>query len=143
MKKTILAIITLLISNIVLCQTTEEEYNYITKGYAIQVSSGLDMKKGYEMVDIDEMKVGIRTANLKALYRVNGTTKELAAYLIVYSKIDNNGMQKEFICVPRPNSNQFIMNNYWYKLHNPVLKGDDSERLQLFFALIAKNLIWK
>ena len=27
--------------------TTEEEYNYITKGYQIQLSSGLDMKKGY------------------------------------------------------------------------------------------------
>jgi hypothetical protein len=26
--------------------TTEEEYNYLTKGYAIQISSGLDMKKG-------------------------------------------------------------------------------------------------
>jgi hypothetical protein len=27
--------------------TTEEEYNYMIKGYDIQISSGLDMKKGY------------------------------------------------------------------------------------------------
>lgn len=27
-------------------QTTQEEYNYITKGYKIQLESGLDMKKG-------------------------------------------------------------------------------------------------
>lgn len=26
-------------------QTTQEEYNYITKGYKIQLDSGLDMKK--------------------------------------------------------------------------------------------------
>ena len=26
--------------------TTEEEYNYLTKGYQTQISEGLDMKKG-------------------------------------------------------------------------------------------------
>ena len=29
--------------------TTEEEYNYMTKGYQMQESSGLDMKKGYAL----------------------------------------------------------------------------------------------
>jgi len=28
--------------------TTLEEYNYITKGYKVQIESGLDMKKGYD-----------------------------------------------------------------------------------------------
>lgn len=29
--------------------TTLEEYNYMSKGYKIQLASGLDMKKGYEI----------------------------------------------------------------------------------------------
>ncbi|WP_421799825.1 hypothetical protein [Haliscomenobacter sp.] len=29
--------------------TTQEEYNYVTKGYKIQQESGLDMKKGYSI----------------------------------------------------------------------------------------------
>jgi hypothetical protein len=28
--------------------TTLEEYNYVTKGYAVQIEQGLDMKAGYE-----------------------------------------------------------------------------------------------
>ncbi len=35
-------------------QTTLEEYNYVTKGYHVQLTSGLDMKKGYEFEDIDK-----------------------------------------------------------------------------------------
>ena len=34
-------------------QTTLEEYNYISKGYKIQLESGLDMKRGYLLEDID------------------------------------------------------------------------------------------
>ena len=34
--------------------TTEEEYNYITKGYKVQFESGLDMKKGYILKDMGE-----------------------------------------------------------------------------------------
>lgn len=36
-------------------QTTLEEYNYVTKGYQIQVESGLDMKKGYTLKDLFEI----------------------------------------------------------------------------------------
>ena len=38
--------------------TTMEEYNYMTKGYKIQVESGLDMKKGYFIEDMGEHKIG-------------------------------------------------------------------------------------
>lgn len=33
--------------------TTEEEYNYMTKGYKTQIEQGLDMKKGYIIKEED------------------------------------------------------------------------------------------
>ena len=34
--------------------TSEEEYNYITKGYKVQVETGLDMKAGYHFKDLGD-----------------------------------------------------------------------------------------
>lgn len=39
------------LANIELSPTTEEEYNYLTKGYRVQLESGLDMKKNYLLED--------------------------------------------------------------------------------------------
>lgn len=43
-----------LLSFYVSAQTTMEEYNYLSKGYKIQMESGLDMKKGYTIREIGE-----------------------------------------------------------------------------------------
>ncbi len=48
-----ITIIFCIASFITLGQTTETEYNYVTKGYKIQLESGLDMKKGYRFEDLD------------------------------------------------------------------------------------------
>ena len=51
--------------------TTMEEYNYMTKGYKIQVESGLDMKKGYYFEDMGDHKIGNYVFNVKKLVREN------------------------------------------------------------------------
>lgn len=61
--------------------TTLEEYNYMTKGYKIQVESGLDMKKGYYFEDMGEHKIGNYVFNVKKLIREN--QQELAGTLII------------------------------------------------------------
>ncbi len=61
--------------------TTMEEYNYMTKGYKIQVESGLDMKKGYSFKDMGEHKIGNYVFNVKKLIREN--QRELAGTLII------------------------------------------------------------
>jgi len=58
-----------------------EEYNYMTKGYYIQVASGLDMKKGYYFEDMGEHKIGNYTFNVKKLIRENQQT--LAGTMII------------------------------------------------------------
>ena len=98
MRKYVIVMIGMCLSHNVFSQTTIEEYNYITKGYKIQLESGLDMKKGYEFVDIGVSDSGIRKAELKALYRTNNKT--IAAYMIIYM---TKGY-KEYICIPHPAS---------------------------------------
>jgi hypothetical protein len=61
--------------------TTMEEYNYMTKGYKIQVESGLDMKKGYSFEDMGEHKIGNYVFTVKKLVREN--ERQLAGTMII------------------------------------------------------------
>ena len=61
--------------------TTVEEYNYLTKGYKIQVESGLDMKKGYHFEDVGEHQIGTYEFKIKNLIRED--ENELAGILII------------------------------------------------------------
>jgi hypothetical protein len=61
--------------------TTEEEYNYITKGYQIQLLSGLDIKKGYavgnEILYVD----GAYHIKLIPIYKVVNNENVLVGYV--------------------------------------------------------------
>ena len=126
-------------------QTTTEEYNYVVKGYQVQLESGLDMKKGYEFIDLVNPRTGNspffitttneRTATLKKLVKSTETEKKTVAYLVVYNK---SGSSKEYICIPHPNSEKEILQKYWDTLWN----GDDNDsaRLQIISYLISSYL---
>ena len=86
-------------------QTTVEEYNYVTKGYRVQIESGLDMKKGYTFADINSYRVsystgGFRETEFKALFKEEG--KKPVAILCIYSSSTNPS--KEYLCIPQPSS---------------------------------------
>jgi hypothetical protein len=49
MKKIVLMLSAMMISTIILAQTTMEDVKYILKGYDYQKSMGLDIKKGYKV----------------------------------------------------------------------------------------------
>ena len=65
--------------------TTGDEYNYITKGYKVQIESGLDMKKGYEFRDIDTQESGGRKIVYKELIK---DSKDLRALMAVFTGKD-------------------------------------------------------
>lgn len=136
-QKLILLINLVFISNSFFSQTTLEEYNYITKGYKVQIESGLDMKKGYLFEDVYSQKSGERLAELKVLYRIKETKKEIAAYLLKYSK---EGNEPEYLCVPNPNSEKEIILKYWNQLNDG--KSDYTLRLQLIVFVTSMNLNW-
>ncbi len=128
----------LVTTNKVFGQTTLEEYNYVTKGYRIQIESGLDMKKGYVFEDIDKQSTREREAVLKVLYRVKDGNATIAAYLIEYK---HSGSPIEYICIPKPNSEVEIMRKYWAQLYDGTTLA--SERLQLICFLISKQIKWQ
>lgn len=138
MKKTIIHLFAAMtVSLTVSSQTSAEEYNYLTKGYKVQIESGLDMKKGYELEDVDAVTAGPRTVSLKKLNKVTGTQKKTAAYLIIYQKDTN---PKEYICVPNPNSEKEVTDAFWNMLYNGT--GDHSAKLQLISYLLSRRLNW-
>ena len=61
--------------------TTEEEYNYITKGYQIQLSSGLDMKKGYAVGNEILFVDGAYDIKLIPIYKVVNNENVLVGYV--------------------------------------------------------------
>jgi len=61
--------------------TSVEEYNFLIKGYKIQVESGLDMKKGYYFEDVGVHEIGDYHFTIKNLMREQ--TLELAGILII------------------------------------------------------------
>jgi hypothetical protein len=142
MKKVILLSMFLLVitfnSNMLNAQTTVEEYNYVTKGYKVQIESGLDMKKGYEFYAIDHAESGVRTADLMILVRLKGQVRETAAYAIVYTK---EGNPPEYLCIPSPFSSEDIIIKYWEQLWNSV-DADTASRLQLMCYLLSRKLQW-
>ena len=117
MKKVLVFILSM-VSLTTFSQTTLEEYNYVTKGYKIQQESGLDIKKGYSMVKIDE---NYSTDRRATLYKFNKlvTTKEKArtvAYMIEYEK---KGKPKEYYCVPHKDSDGEIKELFYTSLNTP------------------------
>jgi hypothetical protein len=61
--------------------TTEEEYNYLSKGYKVQIEAGLDMKKGYLFQDFGEVKHSSYSFDFKLLIRE--AKKEVAGILVI------------------------------------------------------------
>ncbi len=118
-------------------QTTLEEYNYVTKGYKVQIESGLDMKKNYVFEDVETKNTSERTAKLKVLYRTKSGKKEIAAYMVIYNK---TGYAKQYICIPHPKSEEEILQKYWFMLHSGT--ANDSNRLQLVAYLISRTMTW-
>ena len=139
MKKTILLLITFsaicLTSKTINAQTTMDEFNYITKGYKIQLESGLDMKAGYEFTKIDDVVIGERSVALSKL--VNNKTR-VVGYLIVYKKSNKDS---EYICIPNPNSSYEVIELYKNSLYTSKM-GDSSLRLQIIAFLLSKGITW-
>lgn len=117
MKKTILLLFIILLTNLSFAQnnnssakestsTSQEEYNYMIKGYQIQISSGLDMKIGYNLKNIDIIKRGNYSFSFNALIR--SKEEQIAGILIIGNSsvsgkdyylgmpINNNGLQTDF-----------------------------------------------
>jgi hypothetical protein len=80
--------------------TTLEEYNYMTKGYKIQLSSGLDVKKGYRIDDVTSYPTALYDFKFQSFVREkDGVSAGLI--LIATSKMWSNVY---YLAIPIDNS---------------------------------------
>ena len=114
MKKLFLLAFGLIVLNLAMAQTTEEEYQYLKHGYRAQVKNNLDMKKGYEMVEVKNWAVNYgefqRQATFKQLYRM-GDSKPCATLMIL--KRTDTGYE-DYLCIPSDNSSEEM----WKRAYN-------------------------
>ena len=93
--------------------TTQEEYNYVTKGYKIQQESGLDMKKGYSIktypVRADGtvlVSAGLFNETHRVFVQASGLYRDAevhpCAIIITYTNINKNFT--EHFCIPSANA---------------------------------------
>lgn len=84
--------------------TSEEEYNYLTKGYPQGIENGLDIKKGYTLDKINSK--GSPNFELELFsFSENGITK---AYLITKKAND----KIKYYCLPINNAELWRKYNY-------------------------------
>ena len=117
MKKITLLLVLFLSVSFSYSQTTAEEYNYVTKGYAETVVKGLDFKKGYSLNEIyhyTDTKYDFLFQSL-----TNDKTKKTSCIMVVaHSFLWGN---KYYLCMP---------------ISNPVLEARYKEQLLLWDASI-------
>lgn len=102
--------------------TTMDEYNYVISGYSIQQKSGLDMKAGYEVEDVEiytyEFKPRIqKIMNCYTIKRLKRTeTNETAAYMVIYKPYEYSS-DSQYICIPSPTSERKVINEFLCQLN--------------------------
>ena len=116
MKKIILSMLFLLGVMQIFAQriapTTEEEFNYVSKGYRIQKESGLDDKRGYYWVNLVSHYAGTRNMDFKALVR-SGENKP-CAILMIYNRTDSGFL--DYICIPTYDAPKYLWDKTWDKI---------------------------
>lgn len=83
--------------------TTQEEYNYATKGLKIQRATGLDTKAGYVLTNPTSLRVGSFTVTLEDLIRsTSGTVACTVLQVSDYPATAEGGTA--YFCIPNPGS---------------------------------------
>lgn len=84
------------------CQaTTEEEYNYMKKGYKQSIEMGLDLKKGYSIKQLKPYKDNTVTITFTLLKRTDGT---LAGTILKTESSDAFGSGTNYYAIPAASS---------------------------------------
>jgi len=142
MKILFTATFIIFIYNILLAQTSQEEYNYLTKGYKIQIESGLDMKKGYRLEDLivsstltPSLFVKVfRNCQFKALYRQN--EQKPCAILCIFTNT-NIGL-KDYFCIPSIDASDLIWEQF-FKQVKTYYDIDDCKSIIIGLAKLSSN----
>lgn len=106
--KLLTSILLLLYASTFFGQTTNEEYNYVTKGFKIQIESGLDMKKGYGLKKMPDTSVGYGSMKREVQFWLLYRTDELipCATIMRFNRTDTSF--DAYLCIPHLESSEQI-----------------------------------
>jgi hypothetical protein len=85
--------------------TTVEEYNYMSKGYKMQIDGGLDMKKGYSFIPLGEWNLKDGNAEGKFIFKglVRQGQSTPCGTMMIYrlkSRYSKDFSEAAYICIP-------------------------------------------
>jgi len=110
-----------------ICQTSTEEYNYLTKGYKTQIENGLDMKKGYTLLGEDKYSYKGRSCEFKKLIKTS-SHKTVAVLAIFHAQNGSN----YYFCIPSKDSDPQLFEEYINSLKQ--IDNYDAMRIYNYFA---------
>jgi hypothetical protein len=111
--------------------TNLEEYNYVTKGYKVQIQSGLDMKKGYDVKLINSYEIEGRKV---VYYELIKDGKDLRAIMSVFTGRDG---RTSYFCIPLGDCDKLLYNSY---LSSIQLGIDNTAALNIYQYTLTKVL---
>lgn len=114
--------------------TTEEEYNYGTIGYKIQLQTKLPMKQGYSISDLGIYEEPNRMVSFKGLLRDGDSMP--CAVIMIYTKDKN---PPEYFCLPTSNAPESIWSRYYQSLN--VISDNQIEQLKFMSYGLSKTLM--
>jgi hypothetical protein len=100
-------------------QTTMEEFNYITKGYAIQKSQGLDMKRGYKLEELHHETIDMYTVVISGFYKKkkkNPDNTPRALMIEISAESLKEKTPSVYYCIPHLLSEGNVWDAYWHQI---------------------------
>jgi len=149
MKKSFTLILLLITTLLNYAQsTTQEEYNYITKGFKIQTDFGLDMKEGYSLKRFHTITDNFYKADFLLLMRKEDSSTAGLMYAISFKKLPEEpgkGYEGDYIdtyyfCIPvGTKKNKLMADNYTLML--TLLKGKNEYQRSLIWGAYLASML--
>ncbi len=114
--------------------TTEEEYNFGTVGYKIQLQNKLPMKQGYRIADYGIFEEPDRTVAFKGLMRQG--EEYPCAIIMIYTK---DKFPPEYFCIPTEDAPYELWERYFKSLK--VVSDNQVSQLRFMSYGLSRTLM--
>lgn len=114
--------------------TTEEEYNFGTVGYKIQLQNKLPMKQGYRIADYGIFEEPDRTVSFKGLMRQG--EEYPCAIIMIYTK---DKFPPEYFCIPTEDAPYELWERYFKSLK--VVSDNQVSQLRFMSYGLSRTLM--
>jgi hypothetical protein len=114
--------------------TTEEEYNYGTVGYKIQLQNKLPVKQGYRIADYGIFEEPDRTVAFKGLLRQGEDYP--CAIIMIYTK---DKFPPEYFCIPTEDASPELWDRYFKSLK--VVSDNQVSQLRFMSYGLSRTLM--